>query len=286
MSTDGRSGDIFCDDNDYIDGMNDMALASCRFNIRIYAFELMRTHWHILLLATGEECVKLFRFLKDRRNTHHKRRKLPPLPEKYGFKLLPVESEQQMRNNYLYIFRNAFEVINVLPTAYPWGSAYMAFSQIDGWFKSISASELSERKLQRLLKSETTVPGSYRIHPDLGMIYPSSYIDVSLFYKLFANVKQFETMLVKDYESYLSLADRLEEDICLSVEEARELCQRLIPQMFAGKELRQLTNDEKFKFTAILHSKYHLDEELISRAVFIPIHIVKQVLQSKQYKYV
>lgn len=284
LCTDGKKGEIFFDEADYVDGMNDMALAACHFNVRIYAFELMRTHIHLMLRATGEECVQLFYYLRRRRNKHHQARGLPLLGEDYGFKLLPVESEKQMRNNYLYLYRNAYEVMNVLPSAYPWSSAYLVFSQIGNWMERISCDQISGRELKRILKSEQSIPGTFQLHPRLGMIYPESYVDMTMFLKLFSSVKQFETMLVKDYETFISVADSLDESVSFSLEEARDICQRERNLLFPGRLPSTLNNEEKCRLVSTLHQKYHLDEETLSRTLFLSQHIVRQVLQSKQFR--
>lgn len=57
---------LFCDDNDYRMGMAGVALASLKFEVKFYAFELMPNHGHFVLNGTGEQCMKVFSYLKRR----------------------------------------------------------------------------------------------------------------------------------------------------------------------------------------------------------------------------
>ena len=67
----------------------------------------------------------------------------PPLPKDYDFKLIPVEDEDQMRNNGIYIARNASEVMNIRPGGYLFGSSMAFYSDLPRLFETIRAGDLS-----------------------------------------------------------------------------------------------------------------------------------------------
>ena len=56
LCTDGwKDGKLFHTDEQYANGMNTMALIKVKYQVRIYAFELMKNHMHSILAGTGEQ---------------------------------------------------------------------------------------------------------------------------------------------------------------------------------------------------------------------------------------
>ena len=69
LCTDGwGKGKLFHNRKQFALGMTAIALVSLRYNVKIYVFALMPNHIHILLSATGNDCVEVFDFLLRRIN--------------------------------------------------------------------------------------------------------------------------------------------------------------------------------------------------------------------------
>ena len=186
----------------------------------------------------------------------------PPLPTDYDFKLIPVEDEDQMRNNGIYIARNASEVMNIRPGGYLFGSSMAFYSDLPRLFETIRAGDLSVRTRRKMFQTHVPIPPNRLIHPGLGMVLPQSFVDMDVLYKVFPAAK--------------------EEEITFSVEEAKDIVKQEL--MTEGRKLSELSNDDRCALAVRLNRKYRLDAVTLSQAVFIPARIISQALKSKKYK--
>ena len=115
----------------------------------------------------------------------------------------------------------------------------------------------------------------------MGMALPQSFVDMGVLYKLFPTAKEYETRLVKDYETFVEIADQIGEEIAFSVEEAKDIVKQEL--MLVGQKLSELSNDERCSLAVRLNKKYRLDALTLSQSVFIPAHVISQALRSKKY---
>ena len=152
------------------------------------AYEVMRSHTHLLLSGRGTDCVDAFDYLKYRASRKLREDGHPPLPKDYDFRLVPIEDEDQMRRNIVYMDRNAFEVQAVIPGGYLWGSSMMFYSQVPNLFDAVRAGDLSKRELWRIMGTRIPVPDDYLIHLPTGMVLPQSFVDGKVFYRVLSTV--------------------------------------------------------------------------------------------------
>lgn len=283
LSSDGwQNGKLFHNKAQFAYGMLLMGLLALRFKVVIYEFSLMDNHIHILFSGTGAECVRAFDYFRMKLSARLVRDGYPPLPEDYGFKLKPVKDKEQMRINFLYVGRNPLEKDIALPGGYPWGTAYLHYSQIGLYLHGVKASSLSKHKLELLAGTRTPIPPHWEFHPELGLL-PSSFIDNSLFERLFAGPKDYQTRLVKEYEAFVRLGRDMEETVEFSFLEVQDVTEKLIRDAFPGKTVRSLTQDEKGRLCVLLADKFDLTSQQIATVLRMEEFLVKQILSSKDY---
>lgn len=284
LCTDGwKDGRLFNTDSQFAFGMTSVAIASVRCGVRVKAFELMRNHGHFILVGTGEQCCKFFFYIKRRMSWKLVRDGDPPLPEYYDFKLIPIENVQQMRNNLIYVARNPYEKGFAAPGCYPWGSGYLYYSPLAQFITGPKVRDLSCREIRRQLHCEKNLlPENWIVHPALGVL-PVSFVDTRKVYSLFPSPKEWNTAVVKDYESFAMVASAVGEELEFSIAEARIIVHGLTQRLFQGKALRELSKEEKYRMASVLSGTYSLSPGIIAQAVELPEAIVIQVLRSKEY---
>ena len=282
LSTDGMKGTVCHDETEYVYLVNTISLLDLLFPVKVHEYEVMRSHLHLLLSGRGADCVSVFDYLKKRINKRLVEDGHPPLPEDYDFRLIPIEDEEQMRKNAIYIARNASEVLNVRPGGYLFGSSLALFSDVPRLFASIRAGDLSKRSLIKMFRTHVPIPSDRLIHPGMGMVLPQSFVDMNVLYKVFPTAKDFQTRLVKDYEAFVEIADKVGEKIVFSIEEAKDIVNQEL--MIEGRKLSELSTDERCALAVRLNRKYRLDAHTLSQSVFIPAHVILQALRSKKFK--
>lgn len=283
LSSDGwQEGKLFHNDAQFAYGMTLVGLLTVRFKITVYDFTLMDNHIHILLSGTGAECCLAFDYFRMKLSARLVKDGFPPLPPVYGFKLKSVKDEDQMRINYLYIDRNALERGLCVPGGYPWGAAYLHCSQMSKYMQGVSAASLSKNKLEQMTGTRTPIPPHWQFHPELGLL-PESFVNTSLFKRLFPHPKDYQTRLVKEYEAFVKLGQSLQENVYFTEQEVHEMVGQVARTLFPGKQIQALSNDEKGKLCVTVVSRFSLTPAQIAGALSMPEYLVKQFLSSKDY---
>jgi len=280
LSTDGwKDGKLFNSTNQFAYGMWLIGLATLLFPVVIYDFVLMPNHIHILLSGTGEAAVNVFLYLKRKINARLMQDGFAPLPEDYGFKLVPIEDKEQMRANFLYVDRNPYEKQLSAPGGYPWGCGYGVFSLLPDLIGGRKVESMTARNRKALTRSTVILPDNWEYHPVLGLL-PKSFVDTRLFYKMFAAPKDYLTRLVKDYETFVGLARSLDENMVFDEKELEEIVSRELN----GRPLSQLDAENKGRLAVTLYKKYECPPEMIAKTIRIPLHLVNQFLRAKDYR--
>lgn len=283
LCTDGwKNGLLFNSVEQFIIGTILLGIITIRFGVKVYCYALMPNHIHIILSGTGEVCVKVFDYLSEKINSKLKKDGYPQLPEDYSFKLIPIEDEEQMRNNCIYVIRNAFEKGLSVPGGYPWSSGWFYFSEIGRMIRGTKVKDINKTKIYEMTGRNTVLPEEWEIHPEFGLL-PRFIISEKLIIKLFRTAKEYESSLVKDYEGFINVARDLDEAPDLSEQERKSIAKTLASQMFRGKPLRELSNEERAKLSPCLHFDYSFTPEQIADVLRMEERIVKQILNSKDY---
>lgn len=284
LCTDGLKGTLlFNNPAEYAFGMLMIGLLSIKFSISVYAFVLMPNHIHIILSGTGENCLNSFDYLKRKLSARLIKDAYSPLPPDYWFKLVKIETPEQMRSELIYVLRNPLEKGLASVSGYLWGSGWLYYSDIPSVLAGTPVGELSKRALAKMLSSEESLPEDWLIHPHLGLL-PGSFVDTSLVLKLFPTPKDLQTALVKDYEVFFQIASRLGEVAEFSKREIDSIVEQLLQKRFDGKPVKELSDKEKAQLALILKREYGLTTYQISKSIFVKEVVIRQLLNSKELR--
>lgn len=284
LCTDGKKFTLCHDEGEFVHAVNVISVLDRKFPVKVHSYKVMRSHVHLLLSGRGTDCVDTFDYVKYRISRKLRQDGHPPLPKDYDFKLIPVEDEDQMRRNFVYIARNLFEVQDVLPGGSLWGASRIFYSEVPRLIETVRAGDLSARQLWTLLGTRIPVPPDRLIHPPTGMVLPESFVDTKVFYRVFPTARQYLTALVKDFEGYVMVADQLGETVSFTKEEAEEIIEQTLRNDYQGVSPDQLTTDERIRLAASLQKKYRLTVEQFATGLHLPSRTLAQALRSKQYR--
>ena len=281
LCTDGWKKGICHDEGEFVNVVNTISLLDLLFPVKVHAYEVMWSHVHLLLSGRGADCVAVFDYIKMRIGKRLREDGQTPLPKDYDFRLIPVESEDQMCKNFVYLGRNASEVINIRPGSFLFGSSFFFYSGLPRLFETIRAGDMSIRELRRIFQTHLPIPPDRPIHPGLRMALPQGFVETSVLYKVFPTAIQYETRLVKDYEAFVEIADQIGETVDFSMPEAVAIVDQELAR--AGQRLDSLTSDDRCRLAVQLYRKYKLNETFLAKVLLLPVHVVSQVLRSKRY---
>ena len=281
LCTDGwKDQALFHDEGEYVNAVNSISLLDLLFPVKVHFYEVMRSHLHLIMSGRGTHCVDSFDYLKMRIGRRLRKDGKPPLPPDYDFRLIPIGSEEQMRENIVYVAKNAPKVMDILPGGYLWGSAQIVFSDLPRLFESVRAGDLSHRALERMLGTHLDIPPERLIHPGLGMVLPGSFVDLSVFHKVFPSAKEYLIRLVKDYEAYVRVAAQVGKELEFSLEEALDIVRQELDK--SNLSIDGMNSDDRCRFAVQMNKKYMFKADILSKALLLPERIVAQALYANR----
>ena len=260
---------LFHTQEEFVFGMNTIALCTLLYPVRIVRFELMGNHIHIVLQGTGAACLKVFFFIKKR------------LGVDLDFQLIPIKDDEHLATVILYVDRNPYETdLNVLPGGYPWGTGSLGFRMMSPG--GVRADTLSKAFLRRSLCSDVEIPGDYLVDKVLGMILPVSYVDTAFFERLFGTASFYLTRFVKALETFLHTADETGEQIQFSTAEVDSLIEEQLRTNYGGNRFRFLHAWEKEKLVQTLANQFRIPPATLADRLDLPVYLVGQMIRSKR----
>lgn len=198
MYTKGLEDDvIFRNREDFVVGMNYVAIALKIAGADILVFVLMSNHFHFLIHADKLSAMKFidtYKRLISRyvRNTYGVAKLLRTVET--GCSEVDLNDEA-LKRLIAYILNNPVKAgINCFPQNYEWGSGKCYFSNFDYTKDSRPLSELGTRERRSLLHSRAILEDNYLINSQ-GYVEPESYVRKDLVEKIFRSAKSFEYFL-------------------------------------------------------------------------------------------
>lgn len=282
--TDGlKGGLVFNTVAEYAFGMFMIGIICFKFGIDIYAFTLMPNHIHIVLHGTGTNCLLAFDYMKRKLSSRLVKDGYAPLPDDYWFKLKKIESQQQLKNEIIYVLRNPLEKGLGIVGGYLWSSGWVYYSDLSKAIETIPVSQLSKRSLRLLLGGEEDLPQEWRVNAYIGLM-PDSFVNMAAVRNLFQGPKELQAAIVKDYEAFFQIANSLGELAEFGKGETEIIVNHVLQKRFGGRDLKLLSETEKGKLIIVLNREYGLNSYQISTSVFVKERIVRQLLQSKELR--
>ena len=277
--TDGtKMQNIFCNEEDFKIGMWCLAAALflCK-SARVITFELMGNHLHLILGGQRDDCIKAFDLFAARLRQAFPKRQRAIDWSKFKMDILPIESLQALRNEIIYVNRNAF-VANpaYTPDSYPWGGGCAYFNP---WIKHLKTTPLGEMKVntqRKLLHTRDVVPFSKLLEIG-GVPFIPSFCDISLGESLFRDARSYFNSLTRNAEAFSQIASRLKDAIFLTDEELYSVICSHISKEYSVKTPSQLSAQQKIDTARQMHFDYNATNHQLRRMLRMDLSILEEL---------
>lgn len=194
--SDGTRVVVLCDtEQDSIYMMNQIAVAAFFCQLRILSLEVMRTHFHVIVIGSPEKVEKFRRELKRLIIKRYKRDGLADLVKNsIDIRIDPILDDEELRRKIIYVFRNCTEAgFEYMPEDYPWGPGAAYCRQNKTIYRRVG--ELTYRDQCRMFRTRVHLPPEWEYDLN-GMLVPRSYIDLEyITKKVFLTPRQFIAFL-------------------------------------------------------------------------------------------
>ena len=269
---------MFRDAEDFIAGMNSVAMCLHGVKVAMLAFCLMNNHVHFVV--NGEkETVKAFinRYVK----------RIGMLTEgRYGEKspfhgigvlTKPILSRTQLATVISYVHRNPLAAGLCTPPTYEWSSASVFFSQRrvrKGWRK---IGDIAPRKLRDVLKTRAVnLPRGWLLNEE-DMIMPQSYLRIGYVERLYGSPVNYMFSLNTNKDAEIEAA-MLAGRRAFSDEVMRRKLPAICKEHFGIDNFDRLRINDKYALVTIMHRLYACNVKQIVRLTAIDSAIVSRLL--------
>lgn len=269
---------IFTNEEDFIFGVNNMAISANNAGIVIITDSVMGNHIHSLAAGPRERCISFvnsFRMRLDRFLTASGR--YLDLSKFDCSNPIEVTSLDMARNEIVYINRNGYVVSpSYTPFSYPWGAGSSYFNHSSLMAGGVAYNDLPYREKRNISMSRVSdMPAGYTVMN--GLIVPSSYANVKLGESFFRDAHHYFNMLSKNYEAYSAEAKRLGDNVILTDEEIYPVARSISIQRFNQKQPSLLPPDSKIEVAKILHNDYRASNAQIQRVLKLSSYTVNSL---------
>ena len=281
ICTDGNAVPwIFQDDEDFIAGVNRIAICKLITGVTVVCFILMDNHLHIILYGTVLKCKAFINNYKRLTGIWISRKYciseyLKHLPSE----IIPITSEESLLNTIAYIDRNSIVAgYRYMPREYPWGTARYIFQDPScrQMGSSVSLSDLTVRARRSLLKSRVTVPTDWDVD-SRGMILPKYFVDISRLERIFKSPSRYSYFLAKKLEGEIEMSMENSKKTFLNDKELREVTRKLIINKF-GVSDKELDIKSKLVIAKELRYNYLSTVKQISRMLSLSEDLLKNFI--------
>lgn len=281
---------LFNDRDEYVNGMNVVALAQFLTEAGVIQFDWMRNHGHFILLATGLQCCRFFDYSRYRLNARLIKDGYPLLPDDWFFKLIRLETFNELVNAASYSARNSYDaMLGILPGGYLWSSNYLMFSNIGEIIDYKTVGTIGARRMTRLLGSNVKFPESYKVCK-LGYILPESYLlrtedgTMTKARSLYKDSKDYAYRLFRDYDTYRRVASDIGEEWSPAKGDMGPLIRNLLDVNYGVKDIKTLDSEKRCDLAVTLGVRYGLKVEEIASRLSLSSSMVSKLLYSYSKK--
>jgi len=261
---------VFRNVEEFKDGMGILAICSKLFpGIRIYTFQLMNNHFHIILSGGKIEIDEFILYFKLRLQKYFDVAGRSVPIKKMEIKVFLIDNLDYFRAAVAYNNRNGFVINdNFSPYTYPWGANSCFFSRLmmNYYLKCRKALTVNEIRSIFHSKAGDNIKDLYSLD---GCVSPLSFCDISAAEKTFRNEKQYFYFISKKVETYGEIAKSIGEMISFTDEDIYQVVCAKTMEICGSRNPAVLDSDSRIQIAKHLHYTYHANNKQIQRMLKI-----------------
>lgn len=246
-------------------------------NVKIITFELMANHIHLILAGSREAILEFFNAFRQRIIRIFRNLGVMADWSKFQASILPIDSLKSLRNEIVYVNRNAFVACSdYTPQNYLWGGGCAYFSSLINLLPAKSVKDIGFNKARQLAKfRDIKLLEKLRFVDDV--VYIPSFCRIDIGQGLFRDARSYFYLLTKDAESFSQIAEHLKDRIFLIDEELFAVATKWASEKFNGARLTMLSPEQKVIVAKELHYKYNASNQQLRRLLRLDASVLQEL---------
>ena len=269
---------IFTNDDEFRHGVTILAICLLEFpGLKIYSFQLMNNHIHIILSGPEDDCYSLFERFKRRLLIYLSNSGRTVDMSGFKAKALSINDLKALRSEIIYTHRNGYVVHpEDTPYSYRWGSNLYYFSAARDYFRFEPYLSLTYRAKRDLTSSRVVeFPDDYLVCD--GMISPVSFCSISEGERYFKSGHQYFSLLSKNFEAYSQVAKTLGDKVFMTDDELYSAAKLECKKRYSAGNPLELSGDAKIELARILHNGYNASNRQLKSILKLPPAVLNEL---------
>ena len=271
--------ELFLDKDDFIAGMNILAVVSWSLNVdvKLLAFVLMSNHVHFFMRSSKDKSGR-FIWLYKHLLSRYLRKKYGYVKSLRGLETTVSEVPDNMdtlKRLVAYILNNPVKAgINCVAYGYEWSSARCYFNKTDYHAGTTHVRDYTVRQLRRMLHSRKSIPSSWLISPS-GYILPQCYVDTESVESYFKTSRSLEYFL----STSQSLKRGTNEHITFSDAIVIASMKELLEKKYGVESIGEMDEFLRKNIVKDIRGRFSASSKQISRVTGIPVADIIRYLE-------
>lgn len=267
---------LFRDREDFVQGVNTIALAMLRFPVSVLCYVLMDNHVHLLLCGRFEACQAFFAWVLHRLAW--------VLENKYGVSGLlrirasdvqPVTDRDMLLNEVCYLLRNGYKARIDSPCSYPWAPFECYFNP---YLPLLHGTPMpGARLVKRMFGTHVRIPSDWE--HDEGRILNRCFVDYrTVEQKIGGSLDLFDRLRRFDLESVVEQAHGIEEKLTFTDAQMQEKVRAICRNELHVDSFHQLERKDLLWLARTLARRFASSKKQIARLLGIDPSVLDRLL--------
>ncbi len=267
---------IFRSEEDFVYGVNTLALGTLKYPVRILCYVLMHNHLHLLVQGWYDDCRAYFGWVLHRLSlmlkARHGIRGLLPI---HAADVQIVKDRQMLMNEVAYLLRNPYKARMDSPFSYPWSPAEVYFNP---YLENLSGTLFGSADSARtVLETHAAIPLEWE-HWN-GRILNKCFVDYRQVEQEFgSSLAFFDRIRRYDLESMVAQAHGEEERLSFTDGEIQEKIHAICRNELHVNSPHQLSRKDLLFLARTLARRFSAPQKQISRLLGIDPSVLDNVL--------
>lgn len=267
---------LFRTPDDFVFGVNTLAILLPNSGVILIAYCLMDNHIHLLLVGKYADCLAYYDKVIHRLSLMLKERYgLSGVLKQDDLDIEAVTDDRQFKNDICYLHRNPYKARISSPLAYPWSSADCYFVLFKQRGERISSMGSMEKRI--MFQTHLSIPDSYE-HKD-GRILNFCFVSsdkASL--KFRDSVEYFDILRRYSLEAEVESAYGLHESVTFSDSELQERISTICKIELHKESITLLDRKDLLRLARLVASRYGASQKQLSRLLGLDKEILDRIL--------
>ena len=267
---------LFRNEQDFIYGVNTIAIGTLKFRVFVLCYVLMDNHLHLLLRGRYEDCLAYYKWVLHRLalmlKNHHGIR---GLLKGESTDVQAVRDSQGFINEVAYLLRNPYKARIESPFTYRWCPAEVYFNKYLDLMKGERFQNSDSAK--KLLGTHTPIPPLWEHYQ--GCILNKCFVDYRTVERIVGNgLALFDRVRKYDLESAMAQIHGFEEKITFTDSEIQEKILSVCRNELHVESPNQLARKDLLYLARTLAKRFSCPPKQIARLLSIDPSILEAIL--------